>query len=108
MSYFSNTPVGRFRLVAVIEGISYLFLLFVGMPLKYGFDLPQVTTYTGWIHGGLFLLYILTLIKANSSENWKRGRVLWAVLAALIPFGAFILERKLYREEQLKLQEIRA
>lgn len=100
MNYFPNSALGRFRLVAVVEGISYLFLLFIAMPLKYGLDLPEVVKYTGWVHGVLFLLYILTLIKAGSEEHWSGKRKTWAVLAAIIPFAAFVFEKKLYREKQ--------
>ncbi len=104
MNYFPNTPVGRFRLVAVIEGISYLFLLLIAMPLKYMFHEPAVVTYTGWVHGLFFMLYILTLISANSSEGWGFKKSFIAFLAAFIPFAAFVLEKRLLREENLKLQ----
>lgn len=104
MNYFSNTPLGRFRLVAIIEGISYLFLLFIAMPVKYLFHEPALVTYTGWVHGALFMLYIVTLISANSNEGWGFKKSFLAFLAAFVPFATFILERKLHREEKLKLQ----
>lgn len=104
MNYFTNTPVGRFRLVAILEGISYLFLLFIAMPLKYFYDSPASVTYTGWIHGLLFMLYILTLIAAKSDCGWRFKRTFWLFLASLIPFATFIVDRNLHREEKLKLQ----
>ncbi len=104
MNYFTNSPVGRFRLVAIIEGISYLFLLFIAMPLKYMFDAPAFVTYTGWVHGVFFMLYILTLIPAASDNKWGFKKSFFAFMASLIPFATFILDRNLHREEKLKLQ----
>lgn len=104
MNYITNTPVGRFRLVAIVEGLSYIFLLFVAMPLKYWFDSPSFVTYTGWVHGLFFMLYILTLIAAKADQGWKFKRTFLFVLAAFIPFATFVVDRNLHREEKLRLQ----
>ena len=58
------TPIGRFRIVAFWEGISYLLLLFVAMPLKYGFGADMAVRVVGMAHGVLFLAYCLTLALA--------------------------------------------
>lgn len=105
MNYFSNTPVGRFRLIAVLEGISYLILLFIAMPLKYFYGMPVAVTYCGWVHGLFFMLFLLTLMQAASDQNWKFGKSFVMFLASLIPFATFPLERKLYKEEKAKLAE---
>ena len=96
---FSNTSIGRFRMVAIIEGISYLFLLFIAMPLKYFADMPDVVKYTGWVHGILFMLYMLTLINAKFDANWGFKKVFIAFMASLIPFATFILDKSLKKEE---------
>lgn len=101
MNYFPNTPIGRFRLIAIIEGISYLFLLFVAMPLKYYAGMPEVVTYNGWVHGILFMLYIYTLISASIDRKWNFKKTSLAFLASLVPFATFVLDRKLYTEEKL-------
>lgn len=103
MNYFSNTPVGRFRLIAVLEGISYLVLLLIAMPLKYFYGMPATVTYCGWVHGLFFMLFLLTLTQAASNQNWKFGRSFLAFLSSLFPFATFPLERKLYKEEKAKL-----
>lgn len=105
MKYFSNTPLGRFRLVAVIEGISYLTLLFVSMPIKYILHDPAVVTYNGWVHGVLFMLYLGTLTKVAGTERWRFGKSINAFMCALIPFATFVLEKRLHKEEKLKLAE---
>ncbi|MBN9350777.1 MAG: DUF3817 domain-containing protein [Chitinophagaceae bacterium] len=103
MKYFSNTPVGRFRLIAVIEGISYLTLLFISMPIKYILHEPSVVTYNGWVHGILFMLYLWSLTNVAGNERWRFGKSMKAFFAAFIPFATFVLEKKLHKEEKMKL-----
>jgi len=97
---FFNTALGRFRLVAILEGISYLVLLFIAMPLKYIWQLPLAVKYTGWAHGVLFVLYMLLLLLVWIELKWKFTRVLWAFVASLIPFGTFILDKQLQKESK--------
>ncbi|TDQ08489.1 DUF3817 domain-containing protein [Pedobacter metabolipauper] len=84
-----------FRKVAVAEGISYLFLLFIAMPLKYWAGLPLVVKYAGWAHGVLFMLYIVVLIMAWTEYKWKIGKALLIGLASLLPFAPFIVDKRL-------------
>lgn len=85
----------NFRKIALIEGISYLFLLLVAMPLKYLADMPLMVKYTGWIHGFLFVAYCLLLLQVWIRYKWKFSMALWAFVASLIPFGTFILDKQL-------------
>jgi integral membrane protein len=87
-----------FRKVAVAEGISYLLLLFVAMPLKYWADLPLYVKYTGWAHGLLFVLYAATLVMAWQEQKWKFGKAVLIFLASLLPFAPFIVDRRLKEE----------
>lgn len=96
--YLSST-LGRFRLVALLEGISFIVLLFVAMPLKYIAGLPLAVKYTGWAHGALFVFYFILLIQVWIEYNWKFTKVLGAFIASLLPFGTFVLDKKL-KEEQ--------
>lgn len=99
---FTNTPLGRFRLIAITEGISYLVLLFIAMPLKYWGGFSSAVTYTGWVHGLLFILYILTLISAAVNGNWSFKKSFLAFLASLVPFATFVLDKNLKAEERIK------
>ena len=92
-----------FRKVAVAEGISYLLLLFVAMPLKYWADLPLYVKYTGWAHGLLFVLYAATLVMAWQEQKWKFGKVVLIFLASLLPFAPFIVDRRLKDERSQTL-----
>lgn len=102
---FSNTPLGRFRVIAITEGISYLVLLFIAMPLKYLAGFSSAVTYTGWVHGLLFILYILTMISAVFNEKWNTKRTIITFFASLIPFATFVLDRTLRQEERIKILE---
>ena len=92
------TPVGRFRIVAFWEGISYLLLLFVAMPLKYGLGIDLAVRVVGMAHGVLFIAYIATLALAWSRLGTRRG--LEAFALSLVPFGTFWLEMRLRKDER--------
>ena len=95
---FFATTMGIFRLVAIIEGISYLLLLFIAMPLKYLADRPEAVKYLGWAHGFLFVSYCVLLLKVWVQYRWSFKRVLLAFIASLLPFGTFVLDRNLKGE----------
>src|SRR5690606_19075252 len=66
-----KNTIQRFRAISITEGISLLVLLFIAMPLKYGFDMPGMVKYVGWAHGLLFILYVLMLFPTQRSLNWS-------------------------------------
>ncbi len=96
---FSNTDIGRFRLVAISEGISFLILLFIAMSLRYFADMPEGVKYVGWVHGLLFVFYMLALITVKINLNWNFKKTVIALLASLLPFGTFVLDKSLRKEE---------
>jgi integral membrane protein len=90
--------VGRFRIVAFWEGISYLLLLFIAMPLKYGLGVDMAVSVVGMAHGVLFLAYLATLALA-----WPRLGTRLSVVAfvmSLVPGGTFWLEHRLREAER--------
>lgn len=89
-----------FRWVGIIEGWSYLILLFIAMPLKYVFGLPKMVSIVGGIHGGLFVAYILLAALATSFFRWKIGMFVQAFIASLVPIGTFWFDRKLRAIEE--------
>jgi integral membrane protein len=94
-----KTPLDQFRLVAILEGISYLLLLGIGMPLKYIAHIIIVIKIMGWMHGILFILYILTLVRVKITNKWSFIKAFVAFIASLLPFGTFVLDKKLQKEE---------
>lgn len=93
-----RTALGRLRVTGILEGVSYLLLLFVAMPLKYGLGLPEAVFWTGSAHGGLFILYCVFLVETTLARRWGLRKVAIAFAAALVPFGTFWLEARLRRE----------
>jgi integral membrane protein len=92
-------PIGRLRLVAWIEGWSYLLLLGVAMPLKYFADAPAAVRVVGSIHGGLFVLFCLALAHAMLSARWPVTRGALVFASSLVPFGTFAMDDSLRREQ---------
>ena len=90
--------VGRFRIVAFWEGISYLLLLFIAMPLKYGFGIDMAVRVVGMAHGVLFLAYCATL--ALAARRLGARLSLLAFVVAFVPAGTFWLEGRLRRDER--------
>jgi integral membrane protein len=94
-----KTKLGRFRAVALVEGISYLVLLFIAMPLKYMADIPGAVKYTGWAHGLLFVLYCFLLLQVWTAYKWTFKKATLIFIASLIPFAPFFVEKRLKKED---------
>lgn len=93
------TPQGRFRLVAWLESLSFLGLLGIAMPLKYLAHMPLAVRIVGSLHGLLFVLYVFAVVGAFNAGRWTGARALWALVASMLPFGPFVFEAKLRRED---------
>lgn len=89
--------IRRFRAVAIAEGISFLVLLFVAMPLKYFVGLPMAVKVVGWAHGVLFIWYWVAAVPLFTKLKWEAERIVGLGLASILPFGTFVLERKWLR-----------
>ncbi|MFZ4796660.1 MAG: DUF3817 domain-containing protein [Bacteroidia bacterium] len=98
-----NSTLKNFRIIAFTEGVSYLVLLFIAMPLKYMLHIPEPVKYFGWLHGVLFVLYGILLLQVFIVLKWSFFKTLVAFVVSLIPFGTFWLEAKL-KKEQLELE----
>jgi integral membrane protein len=91
--------VNRFRKIGIAEGISFLVLLFIAMPMKYMAGIPELVKYVGWAHGVLFVAYVGQLIVAAFLMKWSIERVILFFALSLIPFGTFYVEKKLKTEQ---------
>lgn len=91
-----------FRLIALLEGISFILLLSVAMPLKYYFQLPEIVSYVGLAHGILFLLYIFSSLIASILVRLSIFKVLVVLIAAVIPFGTFLVVRRWFKQTSLE------
>ncbi len=95
-----STPLGRMRLISLIEGVSFLLLLGVAMPLKYLAGIPEVTSVVGAAHGILFILYILAAVSLMFALRWSPLWFVGAMLASVVPFGTFYLDSRLKQHEK--------
>jgi integral membrane protein len=93
-----KTPIGRLRLIGWVEGLSFLLLLGVAMPLKYMLGMPLAVKLVGWAHGVLFVLFCMALAAAAHAGKWSLIRVGTVFVAALVPFGPFLIDRGLQRD----------
>ena len=83
-----------FRIVAFLEGLSYILLLFIATPVKYFGDDPQYVKMLGMPHGILFMLYIILAFMLKQENTWFKENFKMVLLAAIIPFGTFYIEYK--------------
>ncbi len=91
-----KTNLGRLRILAYMEGISFILLMGVGMPLKYFHGMPTPNLYIGMIHGILFIAYCIWVMIVRAEKKWNNGKTFWALLASFLPFGTFVADRKLF------------
>lgn len=85
-------------MVGLLEGLSLLILVFVAMPLKYGYSDPSLVKSMGPVHGALFLLFVINTISVGIVYQWRFSETTWKVLlACMIPFGTFYIDHTLLR-----------
>jgi len=95
-----KTPIGRLRAIGIIEAISFLLLLGVAMPLKYFAGLPEAVKIVGWIHGVLFIVFCCALLDAKQQARWSFRQTGTVLVAALLPFGPFVIDGRLRKENE--------
>lgn len=86
------------RTVGILEGLSFLVLLFVAMPLKYGWGYASAVRVPGLVHGALFMAFVYVLYFVQEERGWPGRRTLLLFGAGLCPFGFLMVDRRL-REE---------
>jgi integral membrane protein len=86
-----------FKIIALLEGISLLLLLFFAMPMKYIHEQPIFVKTIGMAHGVLFIAYILLAIMLKIEEKWDLKKFAVVCLASVLPFGTFYIENKYFR-----------
>ena len=86
--------ISLFRIIAFLEGLSYLGLLFIAVPIKYLADDPQYVKMLGMPHGIFFIAYIILVFLVKEELKWTPKQFRFVLLASIIPFATFILDRK--------------
>ncbi len=83
-----------FKWIARAEGISFLILLFIAMPLKYIWEAPSWVKVVGMVHGVLFVAYIAWAIFVKEVQKWDYRTLGIVIAGSILPFGTFIIEKK--------------
>jgi integral membrane protein len=99
MLHLLKTTIGRFRVIAFMEGISYLILLFIAVPLKYVWGQPLAVRVLGSAHGFLFVLYILYAFLCKIEYRWSAMKTVILLGISVIPFGNFYADGKYLKTE---------
>ena len=94
-----KTVIGRLRLIGLMEGVSFLVLLGVAMPLKYLAGRPGAVLAVGWAHGVLFVLFAAAVAHALAVRRISPGLAAAAAVASVLPAGTFVLDSYLRRKE---------
>jgi integral membrane protein len=98
MSKLFQTTLGRLRVIGFLEGLSFVVLLGIAMPLKYFAGEPGAVRVVGMAHGVLFLLYGLAVFLAAAEYGWKLKRIALLLIASLLPFGPFVVDARLLKK----------
>jgi integral membrane protein len=98
MSKLFLTALGRLRIVGFLEGVSFVLLVGVAMPLKYFAGEPGAVRVVGMAHGVLFLLYLLVLFLAAVEYGWKWRLIALLFVASLLPFGPFVVDARVLKK----------
>lgn len=91
-----KTQIGRLKVIGFVEGVSFLVILFITMPLKYKFGMSEPNKVVGTLHGVLFVLYVLAVFQSKIEYEWNIKKTMLALLASIIPFGTFWADKKLF------------
>lgn len=86
--------ISLFRWIGLAEGLSYLLLLGVAMPLKYVWGMPETTRLVGAAHGALFIAYVALATLLAYRRPWPVRVLLYSYVASVLPFGTFVFQRK--------------
>ena len=96
----SNLLINIYRVNAFLEGVSFLLLLGIAMPLKYMYGKPEMVKIVGIAHGLLFVAYILLVVIVREQLKWNIKNTILALVASVIPLGTFYADRKLFKDYQ--------
>jgi integral membrane protein len=94
----TNKTFNWFRKIAIAEGISFLVLLLIAMPLKYFANLPQAVKVIGWAHGVLFIAFLALAYEAKTILGKNFIWLIKVFIASVLPFGTFVLDKQLQKE----------
>ena len=88
-----------FRIIRYLEGISYILLLFIAVPIKYYANDPSLVKLLGMPHGLLFVAYVTLSIVNSKKHNWNFIKTVVVLISSIIPFGTFYVDYKYFKTD---------
>ena len=88
-----------FRIISYLEGISYILLLFIAVPIKYYANNPTLVKLLGMPHGLLFVAYVILSLVNSKKHNWNFSKTLVVLISSIIPFGTFYVDYKYFKTD---------
>ena len=89
-----NITLKTFRVISLLEALSFVILLLVAMPIKYFLGNPELVRIVGMAHGILFVLYIISALLFKNKLNWSNQVLVVVILCSIIPLGPLYVDRK--------------
>jgi integral membrane protein len=84
----------RYRVMAYVVGVGLATLVFVGLPLQYGWGIPQVDEIVGPIHGFLYIVYLLAAVDLARRARFTLLQMAAMIGAGFVPLLAFVIEHR--------------
>lgn len=101
-----KATINWFRRIAIAEGISFLILVLIAMPLKYLAGMPEAVKIFGWAHGILFVAFLVTALAIKNILNKNFTWMIKAFLASILPMGTFVLDWQMARQGDFKSKKV--
>ena len=89
-----NITLKTFRVISLLEALSFVILLLIAMPIKYILGNPELVRIVGMAHGILFVLYIIGALLFKNKLNWSNQILVVVILCSIIPMGPLYVDRK--------------
>ena len=89
-----------FRIISYLEGISYILLLFIAVPIKYYANDPSLVKLLGMPHGLLFVAYVMLSLVNSKKYNWSFIKTVVVLISSIIPFGTFYVDYKYLKTDE--------
>ena len=88
------------RVISYLEGISYILLLFIAVPIKYYANDPSLVKILGMPHGLLFVAYVILSLVSSKKYRWNSKKTLVVLISSVIPFGTFYVDYKYLKTDE--------
>jgi integral membrane protein len=85
------------RVISYLEGISYISLLFIAVPIKYYANDPSLVKLLGMPHGLLFVAFVILSLVNSKKYNWSFIKTIVVLISSIIPFGTFYVDYKYFK-----------